>query len=75
MGFLSTRIELQRNSSMSDYCVPAPTFDRVVLLIVDAMRTDFVFPTEKRLMHEGQMPKTAAMLEQAVRELLDFYQS
>jgi hypothetical protein len=84
-GFLSTRIELPQRSSRDDFphtnhtdCIDDVSgdgcdgahFDRVVILIVDALRVDFVFPshgTGEQRMHEGQMPRTAAMLEEAVR--------
>ena len=98
-GFLSARLELPGRSSTSDReqalgCTPesncseaqaeAPHFDRVVLLIVDAMRVDFLFPASgggtctdgapdgrlgwrrRRRKHEGQMPRMAAMLDEAV---------
>ena len=52
-------------------------FDRVILLIVDALRVDFMFPGAgpgsegrgegmRRGLHEGQMPRTSAMLRAAV---------
>ena len=97
-GFLSARLELPERSSPSDReqalgcpesnCseaqAEAPHFDRVVLLIVDAMRVDFLFPASgggtctdgapdgrlgwrrRRRKHEGQMPRMAAMLDEAV---------
>ena len=96
-GFLSARLELPGRSSPSDReqalgCTPesncneaeAPHFDRVVILVVDAMRVDFLFPSSgggtctdgaldgglggsrRRRKHEGQMPRMAAMLDEAV---------
>ena len=94
-GFLSARLELPERSSPSDReqalgcpesnCseaqAEAPHFDRVVLLIVDAMRVDFLFSPSgggactvgapdggrrRRRQHEGQMPRMAAMLDEAV---------
>ena len=72
-GFLTARIELPHRSSHEANLNTTATFDRVVLLIVDALRVDFIFPDQHGseatpAMHQGQMHKTDALLSQAVRE-------
>ena len=78
-GFLTARVELPHRSSPDDEhkidskFESAATFDRAVLLIVDALRVDFLFPDHQngvykpQAMHQGQMPRTASLLSQAVR--------
>ena len=82
-GFLSARIELTERGKASDFvsfaeanthtdvaALSQPHFDRVVLLIVDALRVDMVFPHvasgRDPMQHEGQMPRLVGMLEDAV---------
>ena len=80
-GFLTARVELPHRSSHDDIASffnqtnTTAAFDRAVLLIVDALRVDFIFPDQHGretppAMHQGQMPKTSALLSQAVRLLL-----
>lgn len=76
-GFLTARVELPHRSSpddgheISSTIKTAAAFDRAVLLIVDALRVDFLFPDHQdgadKGMHQGQMPRTAALLSEAVR--------
>ena len=64
LGFLSTRLELPHRSSPysleSNESLPA-SFDRVVILIVDALRADFVFSS----IGPSMMPNLHAMHKEA----------
>ena len=87
-GFLSTRLELpffstcsgDGNSRLEDLpsylsegCLPAPLFNRTVILIVDALRADFFFGSGDmskgggKSEYAGLMPKMSALLQHAVR--------
>ena len=74
-GFLLTRIELPHVSSCGDLpaaaggCWSSAAFDRTVIVIVDALRYDFMVNDvyNSSYAYAGLMPKTLATAQQAVR--------
>jgi predicted AlkP superfamily pyrophosphatase or phosphodiesterase len=81
LGFLTSRTEIHVNSScqppellqdipsQTSGCWGPKIYDRVVVLIVDALRSDFVFPRctgDGSQPHIHSMPKLSALVQNAV---------
>ena len=79
-GFLLARLELSHVSTCADFpgvdpstvsmaqppCSAEPAFDRTVLLMVDALRYDFVFPERNSPFSSTSMPRLVDLLHSAV---------
>lgn len=74
-GFLTARIELPNVSSCSDFadeqqpgtnssCWAPPKYSKLVLIVIDALRTDFVFGTGARDLR--RFNRTVQLLQDAV---------
>lgn len=67
-GFLLTRVELTTNSTCtSDLCPDSKQYSKAVVLIVDAVRYDFVCEnTTPNKPYAGTFPKTMQFVDDAV---------
>ena len=68
-GFLLTRVELPHTSACAPTGCTHQQYDRAVVLIVDALRYDFVCAPRDQpaKSHQGLLPRTLGLMQRAVR--------
>ncbi len=67
-GFLLTRVELPHTSPCGEQCQGRQQYDKAVVLIIDALRHDFVCAPDGSagLQHQGLFSQTLELLSGAV---------
>jgi len=66
-GFLLTRVELPHVSSCAETGCAHQRYDRAVLVIIDALRHDFVCAPERDpRQYQGLLPRTLSLAHRAV---------